>query len=341
MKRFVELFAATLLLSVGATTGHAKEIKIAELNWAGSTASAWVMKVIIEKHLDAEVEIVGGDEIALFEAMNKGDGTIDVFSEFWSLSLHAQWVKYIQEGSEESVKVNANPYLGTTGIFTPGYVQDEYGLKSIEQMKDPEISKLFDTDGDDKGEYWTGAAGWQSVDRNAVKAKSMGFAEHWETDDGRDLGVGSVAGRRLQAEEAESCSFTTRRNGFTRLIDLRRLEEPPFTGYANPAMKGQDDYNPDGCYKFYQQSEGPDWFEKSSITCERPPNPVYVAYSANLGERAPKIAKFLDQIAFTADDMSLWIKRISLEKADAETVAKEWVENNKETIEGEWLKGLL
>ena len=298
------------------------------------------MKVIIEKHLDAEVEIVGGDEIALFEAMNKGDGTIDVFSDFWSLSLHAQWVKYIQEGSEESVKVNANPYLGTTGIFTPGYVQDEYGLKSIEQMKDPEISKLFDTDGDDKGEYWTGAAGWQSVDRNAVKAKSMGFAEHWEPTTVETWVLEALLDAAYKRKRP-ILFFHYTPEWIHASYDLRRLEEPPFTGYANPAMKGQDDYNPDGCYKFYQQSEGPDWFEKSSITCERPPNPVYVAYSANLGERAPKIAKFLDQIAFTADDMSLWIKRISLEKADAETVAKEWVENNKETIEGEWLKGLL
>ena len=340
MKRFVKLFAAALLLSVGATTGHAEEIKIAELNWAGSTASCWVMKLIMENYLDAEVEIVGGDEIALFEAMHKGDGTIDVFSDFWSLSLHAQWVKYIQEGSEESVKVNAKPYLGTTGIFTPGYVQDEYGLKSIEQMKDPEISKLFDTDGDGMGEYWTGAAGWQSVDRNAVKAKSMGYAEHWEPTTVETWVLEALLDAAYKRKRP-ILFFHYTPEWIHASYDLRRLEESPFTGFANPDMKGQDNYNPDGCYEFYQQSEWPDWLEKSSITCERPPNPVHVAYSANLHERAPTIAKFLDQIAFTVGDMSLWIKRISLEKADPETVAKEWVESNKETIEGEWLKGLL
>ena len=52
----------------------ATSIKIAELNWAGSTASAYVMKAVLEEYLDADVEIVGGDEIALFEAMAKGDG---------------------------------------------------------------------------------------------------------------------------------------------------------------------------------------------------------------------------------------------------------------------------
>ena len=86
--------------------------------------------------------------------MAKGDGAIDVFSDLWSIYLPAQWERYVVPGI---VKVNSNPYLGTEGLFIPGYVQDELGLTRIEQLADPEMSMHFDTDGDGKGEMWTGA----------------------------------------------------------------------------------------------------------------------------------------------------------------------------------------
>ena len=70
----------TLLLSFSAPA--ATSIKIAELNWAGSSAGAYVLQAVLEEYLDADVEVIGGDEIALFEAMAKGDGAIDVFSDF-------------------------------------------------------------------------------------------------------------------------------------------------------------------------------------------------------------------------------------------------------------------
>ena len=166
------LFAFLWSLAAPAAT----PIKIAELNWAGSSAAAYVLEAVMEEYLDADVEVVGGDEIALFEAMAKGDGAIDVFSDFWSIYLPAQWERYVVPGI---VKINAKPYLGTEGLFIPGYTQDELGLTRIEQLADPEMAKHFDTDGDGKGEMWTGVAGWQSVNEWAVKAKSMGFADYW------------------------------------------------------------------------------------------------------------------------------------------------------------------
>ena len=102
--RLIKLILVGLFLSSWSIASQsATSIKIAELNWAGSTASAYVMKAVMEEYLDADVEIVGGDEIALFEAMAKGDGSIDVFSDFWSIYLPAQWDRYGKEGSDESV----------------------------------------------------------------------------------------------------------------------------------------------------------------------------------------------------------------------------------------------
>ena len=338
--RLIKLILVGLFLSSWSIASQsATSIKIAELNWAGSTASAYVMKAVLEEYLDAEVEIGGGDEIALFEAMAKGDGSIDVFSDFWSIYLPAQWDRYVKEGSDESVKVNAAPYLGTEGLFVPAYVQETLGLTRIEQLADPEIAKQFDTDGDGKGEYWTGAAGWQSVDENAVKAKSMGYSDYWTASTVETWVMEALLDAAYKRKKPVLFYHYTP-EWIHAAYDLQRLEEPPFTGFANESFKGDPQYNPDGCYNFIQQSEDADWFEKSSITCEKAKTDVYVAYSSTLQERAPKIAQFLDQISFSLGAMSGWMGRISNDKEDAGVVAKEWMEANRSIIENEWLAGI-
>ena len=335
MLRTLNALMLGLLLSVWGSGAHAgPSIRIAELNWAGSTASAYVMKAVMEEYLDAEVEIVGGDEIALFEAMAKGDGAIDVFSDFWSIYLPAQWERYVKPGV---VRVNARPYLGTEGLFVPAYVQEELGLTRIEQLADPEMSKHFDTDGDGKGEMWTGAPGWQSVDEWAVKAKSMGWAEHWTATTVETWVMESL----LDAAYKRGRPFlfySYQPEWIHAAYDLRRIEEPPFDGFANESFKDDPRYNPEGCYNFVQASEDADWLEKSHITCGKAPTDVYVAYAANLDERAPAVARFLDQVAFSLPAMSDWIRRLSNEKEDPAEVARGWIEAHRTVIEGEWLK---
>ena len=338
MLRTLKVLMPSLLLSVwgaGALAGG-PSIRIAELNWAGSTASAHVMKAVMEEYLDAEVEIVGGDEIALFEAMAKGDGAIDVFSDFWSIYLPAQWERYVKPGI---VKVNAHPYLGTEGLFVPAYVQEELGLTRIEQLADPEMSKHFDTDGDGKGEMWTGAPGWQSVDEWAVKAKSMGWAEHWTPTTVETWVMESLLDAAYQRGRP-FLFYSYQPEWIHAAYDLRRIEEPPFDGFANESFKDDPRYDPEGCYNFVQASEDPDWLEKSHITCGKAPTDVYVAYAANLVERAPAVARFLDQVAFSLPAMSDWIRRLSNEKEDPDDVARGWIEANRATIENEWLKDL-
>ena len=338
MLRMLKSVFIALVLTVWATAALAgPTIKIAELNWTGSTAGAYVMKAVLEEYLDAEVEIIGGDETPLFEAMAKGDGSIDVLSDFWSIYLPAQWDRYVKPGSDESVKVNATPYLGTEGIFIPGYVQDAHGITKIEQLVDPEVSKLFDTDGDGIGEMWTGAPGWQSVDEWAVKAKSMGFAQYWTPTTVETWALESLLDAAYKREKPIIFYYWTP-EWIHAAYDLRQVEEPPFDGFANEAFKDDPSYNPDGCYNFIQSAEDPDWLEKSSITCGKAKTDVYVAYSAALEERAPAVAQFLHQISFSLGDMSGWIKRIAQDKEDADVVAKEWIAANRDIVENEWLK---
>lgn len=302
----------------------AETIDIAELNWAGSSGAANVIKIIVEEYLGEKTNIIGGDELALFEGMAKNDGSVDIFPDMWTVQLSAQWDQYIAPGSEESVKVNAVPYVGAEGIFVPGYVQDEFGISSIEQMKDPEIAKLFDTDGNGKGEYWTGAAGWQSVDYNAVKAKSMGFADYWEPVVVEVPVFEGMLDAAYKKEQPILFYYYTPEWIFG-AYDLRKLDETPYS---------------EDCHHFIQQGEDADWFEKSEITCAQPDVPIHMAYAASLEERAPKVAQFMSQMTVTVEMVSDWIKQITYDGRDAATVAREWVDANRDLIETEWLAGI-
>lgn len=326
MKRWVSRLglATAIGLTAAAPTASAETIDIAELNWTGSSAAANVIKVIVEKYLGEEAAIVGGDELALFGGMAKNDGAVDIFVDMWTVQLAAQWDQYVAPGSEESVRVNATPYYGTEGIFVPGYIQDEHGITDISQMADPEIAKLFDTDGNGLGEYWTGAAGWQSVDYNAVKAKSMGFADYWEPVIVEVPILEGMLDAAYTKQEPILFYFYTPEWIFG-AYDLRKLSEPPYS---------------EDCHHFVQQGEDPNWFENSEITCAQPDVPVHMAYAATLEERAPNIAQFVSQMTVTTEIMSEWIKRVAYDGEDTAAMAADWVETNKDLVENEWLAGI-
>lgn len=323
MKRWLSGVALTSALAAG-QAASAETIDIAELNWAASSGAAHVIKVIVEDYLGREAAIVGGDELALFEGLARNDGSVDIFADMWTVQLAAQWDKYVAPGSAETVRVNATPYKGTEGIFVPGYVQDEYGIDDIAQMNDPEIARLFDTDGDGLGEYWTGAAGWQSVDYNAVRAKSMGFDAYWEPVVVEVPVLEGMLDAAYTKREPILFYFYTPEWLFG-AYDLRALAEPPYS---------------EDCHNFIQQSEDADWFEKSEITCAQPEVPVHMAYATNLESDAPDVAGFMSQLAITVPIISEWIKRISYDGEDAAAMAADWVAANEDLVRNEWLAGI-
>ncbi|MBN34597.1 MAG: hypothetical protein CMM46_07430 [Rhodospirillaceae bacterium] len=326
MKRWVSGMAVSAALGIAAAgqSASAETIEIAELNWAGSSGAAQVIKVIVEDYLGEDTAIIGGDEVALFAGMARNDGTVDIFPDMWTVQLTAQWNEYIAPGSKETVRVNAVPYLGTEGVFVPGYIQEAHGITDISQMNDPEIAKLFDTDGNGKGEYWTGAAGWQSVDYNAVKAKSMGFDEYWEPVIVEVPVFEGMLDAAYKKEEPVLFYYYTPEWIFG-AYDLRALNEPAYS---------------EDCHNFIQQSEDPDWFENSEITCAQPNVPVHMAYAQSLEETAPDVAKFMSQLEITDAIMSEWIKRISADGEDAAAMAQDWVESNRDIVEDQWLAGI-
>src|SRR5262249_16631251 len=171
--KFAALAVAALLTVAPSFDAEAKtKVVIGEQTWTGATAIQYVLKVIMEKYLDADASSIAADEPVLWEAMDRGDASVDVLPDVWSEHLPEQLNKYVVPGSRETVILNAKPYLGREGIYIPGYVQDQYGIKKVTDLADPDKAKLFDADGDGKGEWWAGAVGWEATNHTQVPAKS-------------------------------------------------------------------------------------------------------------------------------------------------------------------------
>src|SRR5688572_14272207 len=341
MKVFGRLaIAADLALSI-ATAAEAKEkVVIGEQSWTGATAIQNVMKAVIEKYLDGEVSFLLVAEEAMYPALDKGDGSIDVVPDLWSQHTTAMLNEYVLPGSKESIRLNKTPYQGSEGIFVPGYVQDQYNIRKLADLAKPEAAKIFDTDSDGKGEYWAGAVGWEATNHSMVRAKSYGFDKYFTASTVEQPVFLAQLAAAYQRKEP-IVFYYWKPEWIFASYDLRMLEEPPFDGWSSDDKKDDPLYKADGCYKFYQPGNNPDWLEKSSITCAQPPTDVYVARSKALDERAPKIGKFLEQITFTPDMVNEWILAIDQEKKDPLEVAKEWVEEHKDIVEGQWLSGLM
>ena len=131
IRGLVALGAFAVMVGAGSVQGQ-EQVVISELNWTGAKAIAYVLKAVIELRLGGKAEIKGGDPAVVFAAMDKGDGGIDVYSDLWMPSQTEKWVEYIDK--KKTVVTNATPYKGIQRLWVPGYVQDQYKVRTIEDL---------------------------------------------------------------------------------------------------------------------------------------------------------------------------------------------------------------
>lgn len=306
--------AATLGMS-GAMAQDAT-VTIGDLTWTGATAIGHVIQAVIEGPLGSEAVIVEGlsDGSVIAAGMDKGDGSADVYTDLWMPNRQGLWDTYID--GAKTVGVN-EPYLGTQMMYVPTYMADR--ISSVEDMRDPEIAAMFDKDGNGKGEYWAGDAGWKSTRMWQVKFKSYGLDELWEPEILPDATFKAQLKTAIQREKPILFYYWTP-EWVHAAYDLTPIDEPART-------PGCEDHNLDA----------EDWLETSSFDCASDNAEIYVAYSKSLEERNPPVARFLSQIKLDPDVVNQWILLIGRDKLDPRDVAEEWVAQNMDTVNA-WIK---
>lgn len=324
-------FAGTSLFALAAQAGP--KIVLAELNWDEPRAVNAVLAQILTEKFDAEIETVAADQAVIFSAMALGDGSIDVHSAIWAGARKADIDRYVTQ--DGTVRMNAAPYLADDGFYVPRAFAEAHGIRSVEDLANPEIAALLDVNGDGRGDYWPGAPGWAVTNIHTVKAKSYGLSELY------DPLIASDALMKVQLESSYARGegmlfYYWTPEALHQQYDLVKIQEPAFDGFAMAEMVDQPGYNPDGCYNYVDPTTDPDWLEKSEIRCAAPSNPVHIGYSSALAERAPDVAAFLSNVAITQEEVAGWLYEMSVNQKEPAQVASEWIATNPDRV-AEWL----
>ena len=334
--RFASIAVALgfLLPSLSATAKD--KVVIGELNWPGAVAIQHVLGEVISSRLDGDVSYLAGDLPVLLAAASKNDGAVDVVPDVWLPNEAAPWAKYVSGGTRSLVP-NLHPYVGVQGFYIPGYIQDKYGVKSVYDLRKPEIAKLFVSLGSEKAQLLVGPAGWGSTYIGEIKAKDYGFSNNFD----------SVSTEAAATYAKLDAAYRQKRGivfyAYTpdwifSAYDLRRLDEPAFDGYAQDDKKGDPLYKADGCWKFVSPTADSDWLNKSHVTCAYPDAKVYVLAARSLQKRSPKIAAFLANVSFDPAALGELILKIQKNHQPADAAAKEWVAAHRSTVDA-WLAG--
>ena len=316
MKTYTTIAAAALLATTSMV--HAQEkVMLPDLSWNGAKAIGHVLQAIITGPMGSEAEIVSGmnQQPVIYAGMDKGDGSIDVHTDMWMPNWQSAWDQYVVDN--ETVDVNT-PYQGTSNLYVPSYMTDK--VKSIEDLKNPEIAAMFDTDGDGLGEYWPGDVTWASTKRWQIKFKSYGLDALWEPNIvSADTFKAGLAAAYAASQPQLFYHWTP--EALHVQYDLSIIEEPERF---------------DGCEDVDLEAEN--WLEVSEFECVIAPNDVYVAFSKSLYDRNPPVAKMLKNVQFTGDEINGWIVEMFENKRDPAEVAEEWIEDNMDTVNA-WING--
>ena len=158
-----------VVLSLGTSWAARKNVIIAEQSWTGSTVICQVMKYVLENKLDIPVKITQLNGSVTWVGMDKGD--VDVFSDIWETAEIEGIKKYTEE--KKTCEVVLSYANAPQGWYIPKFAAEEHGIKTIEDLKGKE--KLFDIDGNGKGDLWGGPTSWKVNEITSIKIRDYGL----------------------------------------------------------------------------------------------------------------------------------------------------------------------
>ena len=318
MKTFILYFTLCVaLLSVGMSSVHAAALVIGVPDWPSATATANILKVVLEDKFGLEVELQNGTNSVIFEAMDSG--SMHVHPEVWlpnQANLRDKFVK-----RRGTVRMNPNGASSFQGMCVTKATAERTGIRQLADLADPDMAKNFDTNGDGRGEVWIGASNWASTNVEKIRAKSYGYDETMElVEMDEPLAMANVG--IAVAKDTNHVFYCYTPNHIFALHDLVILNEPEYD-----ASK----------WKIIQAADDPRWLEKSDAPVAWDVTYLHVHYATSLEEAHPQAAAMLGNVKLTTDLVSSMTYALVVEKADPAEHAKQWVTDNAALVDS-WMK---
>ncbi len=304
------------LLLAGVAPAKAADIVVGVPNWPSATATANILKVVLEDNLGLEVELQNGTNPVIFEAMDTG--SMHVHPEVWlpnQANLHEKFVE-----SRMTVRMSPNGVPSFQGMCVTKATAERTGITQVADLADPDMAKNFDTNGDGLGEVWIGASGWASTNIEKIRAKSYGYDETMELLE-MDEALAMANVDSAVAKDADLVFYCYTPNHMFALHDLVILSEPEYDASQ---------------WTIIQPTDDPQWLEKSSAPVAWDLAYLHVHYAASLETEHPEAAALLSKVKLTTDLVSRMTFALVVEKMSAADYARQWATENAELVES-WL----
>ena len=317
--RMIKTTLVAGLISLFATfSTFAEKVKIGDPGWTGATAIANLLAAVVTDKMGGEAELVPGNNTAIYGAIDRSKGEIEVHPDIWLPNQQAYTNDLVPKGT---LKLSSKPYEGNQGYCVSQQFAKKFNITAIEDLGRPEVVKAMDSDGNGKGEFWIGADGWASANVNQVKLRDYGLY---------DAGIEPIRAAEAvkntrvldSIKKGEGYAFYCYKpHAIWGMADVVMLEEPKFD-----AAK----------YKMVQPKEDADWYKKSYVASKDALKQIQIGWGTSLESKSPAIVEFFKNFQLTADDVSAMAYAISVEKKQPADVARAWMNANKSTVDG-WL----
>jgi glycine betaine/proline transport system substrate-binding protein len=134
LKAFTAIMLSLCMVFLFSANSFAGEkVKIVYVEWACATASSNVMKAVIEKNTDYEVELTSVSAAAMYAAL--ADGDQDALTTAWLPVTHGH---YVEKYKDDIVDLGPSMEGAKIGLVVPKYVT----IDSIAELNDS--AKKFD-----------------------------------------------------------------------------------------------------------------------------------------------------------------------------------------------------
>jgi len=314
MKKLTALMTGTAMAL--AAPAMAADIVIGVPNWPSVNATAHIMKVAIEDNLGLEVELQNGTNPIVFEAMDSG--SMHVHPEVWmpnQQNLHDTFVK-----DKGTVVMNPNGVESFQGMCVDQATADEHGITTIEDLTNPDVAALFDSNGDGQGELWIGAPGWASTVVEKIRAKSYGYDQTMDLTEIDETVAYANLDNAIKAGDPWAGFCYTPHYVFA-LHDMQVLKEPEHDAAA---------------WKVVQPTDDPDWLEKSDAGSAWDLAYLHVHFAKSLEQDYPEVARMLGNVDLDTETVSAMTHALVIDKQEPLAYAREWVAANEDQVLG-WL----
>ncbi len=255
-------------------------------------------------------EMLTGNYPAIHLSLGQGDA--DYTAVHWK-PLHDEF--YANSGGDDAL-VRAGPMYekAMQAYFIDKKTADEHGIKALEQMKDPAVAAIFDTDGDGKANLTGCNPGWgcEKVIEHHLDAYEL--RDHINNDKGEYFALMANTIERYKA--GQPIFYTTWAPNWINAV-LVQDKDVVFLNAPFSSLPGQDNANTE-----WADGRNPGFGS----------NDNYVLMSKAFADANPKALAFMNGLKISVADLSVMMDRINngeKEPAQIEQIAKDWISANQ------------